>query len=78
VRLKPATIYLDEAGHIYLPLLGPASSCLRLNQQASLLWRRWISDSVAAGTLTPPEKKLLDMLLGNGSLARAQDVTEAV
>ncbi len=77
MRLRPATIYLDEAGHVYLPLLGPANSCLRLNQQASLLWRRWISESIDEDTLTPPEKRLLDMLLGNGALTTAQDGKEA-
>ncbi len=77
MKLRPATIYLDEAGHVYLPLFGPANSCLRLNSQASRLWRRWISEPVDEGTLSPPEKKFLDDLLGKGALVEARDEKEA-
>lgn len=73
MKLRPATIYLDEAGHVYLPLLGPASSCLRLNQFASRLWRRWISEPINADGLPAAERTFLEDLLGKGALIEARD-----
>lgn len=77
MNLRPATIYFDESGHIYLPLLCASYSCLRLNQQASLLWRQWISQPIDVDTLTASEKTLLDLLLGTGALTEVRDGKEA-
>lgn len=73
MKLRPATIYLDEAGHVYLPLLGPSRSCLRLNQHASRLWRRWIDEPVDVDALPGVEKTFLEELMGKGALAEARD-----
>jgi hypothetical protein len=68
LELRAATIYLDEAGHVYLPRLGPAQSCLRLNRSASELWRRWVSAPVDEGVLKSPERQFLRELLQKGAL----------
>jgi hypothetical protein len=80
VDLRPASIFLDEAGHIYLPLLGPSQSCLRLNRSGSILWRRWTSSPFDPTTLPPLERQLLDQLLAAGALREitADDRTATV
>jgi hypothetical protein len=69
VELRASVVYLDEAGHVYLPLFGPSGSCLRLNRRASELWRRWLSGPVDEGALTPPERRFLRELLRKGALS---------
>ena len=71
MNLRPAMLFLDEAGHIYLPLLGPAESCMRLNSHASKLWRSWTSSALDRTTLPPLEKIFLDDLLEKGALREA-------
>lgn len=68
VDLRAGILYLDEAGHIYLPLVGPSQTCLRLNKTASTLWRQWLRAPVDVAALTPGERRLLDDLLGKGAL----------
>ncbi|MFI6277461.1 hypothetical protein [Streptomyces sp. NPDC050988] len=53
--------YLDQAGHVYVPLAGPARSCLKLNRHASRVWREALRRPVDLDTLPGPDR---DFLLG--------------
>jgi hypothetical protein len=68
VELRSSILYLDEAEHIYLPLIGPSQTCLRLNRPASRLWRQWTSAPVDLDALSAVERRLLDELLDKGAL----------
>lgn len=68
MELRTSILYLDEAEHIYLPLIGPSQTCLRLNRPASRLWRQWMSAPVDLDALAAAERRLLDELLDKGAL----------
>lgn len=72
-QLHPTTIVLDEAGHVYVPLVGPGGSCLRLNARASALWRIWTVDGVDPFTCSVEEARFLRMLIERGA-ARLSEV----
>ncbi len=60
-RFTPELPYLDQAGHVYLPLAGPDQSCLRLNRRASHVWREAVRGPVDLDALESADR---DFLLG--------------
>ncbi|MCX4907252.1 hypothetical protein [Streptomyces sp. NBC_00878] len=61
LRITSELPYLDQAGHVYVPLVGPARSCLKLNRHASDVWREALRRPVDLDTLPEPDR---DFLLG--------------
>ncbi|MET9498453.1 hypothetical protein [Streptomyces sp. NPDC006552] len=61
LRLTPELPYLDQAGHVYVPLAGPDRSCLKLNRHASHLWRTAVGSPLDLDTLGERDR---DFLLG--------------
>lgn len=61
--------YLDECGAVYLPGLGRAGACVRLNPRASSIWRE-----LAAGTSfdaeTPAAQAFTTYLVEQGLIER--------
>lgn len=68
MKLQAKVPYLDEAGCVYLPLVGPGGACLRLNAAGSAAWRRWMRTSVDRERLHAAEGRLLDDLIARGAL----------
>lgn len=66
--LAATGLFLDQAGHVYLPLAGPDAACLRLNHAASALWRTWLSGPVDVSALDADAERFLQRLLDQGSL----------
>ncbi|WP_328495341.1 hypothetical protein OHS59_23325 [Streptomyces sp. NBC_00414] len=60
-RITSELPYLDQAGHVYVPLAGPARSCLKLNRHASRVWREALRRPVDLEALSAPDR---DFLLG--------------
>jgi hypothetical protein len=77
VQIAPAEKFIDEAGHVYIPLVGPNESCLRLNRQGSRLWREWLAGPFDENTLTPVEAAFLHRLIDDGALLLRGDSSEA-
>ncbi|MFI1481705.1 hypothetical protein [Streptomyces sp. NPDC020747] len=69
--------YLDQAGHVYVPLAGPARSCLKLNRHASRVWREALRRPVDLDTLPEPDRDFLLGLTRNGVLHTAPAPTSA-
>ncbi|MEU5342014.1 hypothetical protein AB0H18_14455 [Streptomyces sp. NPDC020766] len=63
--------YLDQAGHVYVPLAGPARSCLKLNRHASRVWREALRRPVDLDTLPEPDRNFLLGLTRSGVLRTA-------
>jgi hypothetical protein len=58
LRITSELPYLDQAGHVYVPLAGPARSCLKLNRHASRIWREALRRPVDLDTLPEPRPGL--------------------
>ncbi len=65
--------YLDEAGHVYLPLVGAGGSCLRLNAPASKLWRQWLGEGVDLDVLNADERRFFEDLCSRGALVNSPE-----
>jgi hypothetical protein len=74
-QLRPTTIVLDEGGHVYVPLVGPGGSCLRLNASASSLWRMWTAHGVDPSSCSAEEARFLRKLLESGAATLSGDVS---
>ncbi len=72
MKLEPTRPFLDEAGHVYLPLAGPGRSCLRLNAIASDLFRRWVKTPFDRASLSEGERAFLDKLIACGAVAEGK------
>ncbi|WP_326729468.1 hypothetical protein OG418_25670 [Streptomyces phaeochromogenes] len=68
LRITSELPYLDQAGHVYVPLAGPARSCLKLNRHASRIWREALRRPVDLDTLPEPDRDFLLGLTRNGVL----------
>ena len=68
LRITSELPYLDQAGHVYVPLAGPARSCLKLNRHASRVWREALRRPVDLDTLPDPDRDFLLGLTRNGVL----------
>lgn len=68
LRITSELPYLDQAGHVYVPLAGPARSCLKLNRHASRIWREALRRPVDLDTLPEPDRDFLLDLTRNGVL----------
>jgi hypothetical protein len=68
LRITSELPYLDQAGHVYVPLAGPARSCLKLNRHASRIWREALRRPVDLDTLPGPDRDFLLGLTQNGVL----------
>ncbi|MCX5605120.1 hypothetical protein OOK29_44075 [Streptomyces phaeochromogenes] len=68
LRITSELPYLDQAGHVYVPLAGPARSCLKLNRHASRIWREALRCPVDLDTLPEPDRDFLLGLTRNGVL----------
>ncbi|MEU9893353.1 hypothetical protein ACIBCS_12435 [Streptomyces phaeochromogenes] len=71
LRITSELPYLDQAGHVYVPLAGPARSCLKLNRHASRIWREALRRPVDLDTLPEPDRDFLLGLTRNGVLHTA-------
>jgi len=70
-RITSELPYLDQAGHVYVPLAGPARSCLKLNRHASRVWREALRRPVDLDTLPEPDRDFLFGLTRRGVLHTA-------
>ncbi|MFD3381724.1 MULTISPECIES: hypothetical protein [unclassified Streptomyces] len=77
LRITSELPYLDQAGHVYVPLAGPARSCLKLNRHASRIWREALRRPVDLDTLPEPDRDFLLGLTRNGVLRTAPAPTSA-
>ncbi|GHB53886.1 hypothetical protein EU811_22935 [Arthrobacter sp. TS-15] len=68
LRITSELPYLDQAGHVYVPLAGPARSCLKLNRHASRIWREALRRPVDLDTLPELDRDFLLGLTRNGVL----------
>lgn len=68
LRITSELPYLDQAGHVYVPLAGPARSCLKLNRHASRIWREALRRPVDLDSLPEPDREFLLGLTRNGVL----------
>ncbi|MFC8669201.1 hypothetical protein [Streptomyces sp. NPDC057199] len=68
LRITSELPYLDQAGHVYVPLAGPARSCLKLNRHASRIWREALRRPVDLDSLPEPDRDFLLGLTRNGVL----------
>ncbi|MGA6224569.1 hypothetical protein ACPESV_30055 [Streptomyces umbrinus] len=68
LRITSELPYLDQAGHVYVPLAGPARSCLKLNCHASRIWREALRRPVDLDTLPELDRDFLLGLTRNGVL----------
>ena len=68
LRITSELPYLDQAGHVYVPLAGPARSCLKLNRHASRVWREALRRPVDLDTLPDLDRDFLLGLTRNGVL----------
>ncbi|KRV51269.1 hypothetical protein AQ490_00405 [Wenjunlia vitaminophila] len=71
LRITPELPYLDQAGHVYVPLAGPAQSCLKLNRRASQIWRDALRDPVDLDALPEADRDFLLDLTSRGVLRTA-------
>ncbi|MFC4031449.1 hypothetical protein ACFO3J_08155 [Streptomyces polygonati] len=71
MRLTPELPYLDEAGHVYVPLAGPEGACLKLNRHASQVWRAALSGPVDLDALAAADRDFLRAFVGQGVLLAA-------
>ncbi len=78
LALQPAIIHLDEAGHVYLPTLGPRRTVLRLNAAASQLWRRAVAGALDPASLAAGDREFLDSLVEKGALRHEERAAGAV
>ncbi|MEW2566532.1 hypothetical protein [Streptomyces sp. NPDC047070] len=70
-RITSELPYLDQAGHVYVPLAGPARSCLKLNRHASRVWREALRRPVDLDALPAPDRDFLLGLVQGGALHSA-------
>ncbi|QQM42187.1 hypothetical protein [Streptomyces liliifuscus] len=68
LRITSELPYLDQAGHVYVPLAGPARSCLKLNRHASRIWREALRRPVDLDSLPELDREFLLGLTRNGVL----------
>ncbi|MFE3557010.1 hypothetical protein ACFXKW_19380 [Streptomyces sp. NPDC059193] len=68
VRFIPELPYLDQAGHVYVPLAGDNRSCLKLNRHASQVWRAAVSAPVDRDELPEADRAFLARLVERGAL----------
>jgi len=71
LRITSELPYLDQAGHVYVPLAGPAQSCLKLNRHASRIWREALRHPVDLENLPVPDRDFLLGLTRRGILRTA-------
>ncbi|MFH8930936.1 hypothetical protein [Streptomyces pristinaespiralis] len=76
LKFDPELPYLDQAGHVYVPLAGPDRSCLKLNVHASRLWRAAVRAPVDPDALRERDRAFLLGLARRGVL-RTTPVTAA-
>ncbi|MEU6030580.1 hypothetical protein [Streptomyces tauricus] len=70
-RITSELPYLDQAGHVYVPLAGPAQSCLKLNRHASRVWREALRQPLDLDTLPALDRDFLLGLVQDGALNSA-------